>query len=97
MRERVAAAGRSINRNAVGAVEARRRQLLQLARTLNAVSPLETLGRGYAIVMEADSDRAVSSTSQVQAGDRLTTRLKDGSFESTVSSVQPGSQGPFGR
>jgi exodeoxyribonuclease VII large subunit len=97
LRDRLAAARRSMDRSAIGAVDARREQLLQLARTLNAVSPLETLGRGYAIVLEADSGRAVVSTAQVQSGDRLTTRLKDGSLESTVSSVQPGSPDQLSR
>lgn len=95
--DRLAAARRSMDRAAIGTVNARREQLRQLARTLNAVSPLETLGRGYAIVLETDSGRAVSSTSQVQPGDRLTTHLKDGSLESAVSSVQPGSPDQLSR
>ena len=93
----MSAARRSMDRAAISAVIARREQLQQLARTLNAVSPLETLGRGYAIVLEADSGRTVSSTSQVQPGDRLTTRVKDGSLESTVDSVQPGSPDQLSR
>jgi exodeoxyribonuclease VII large subunit len=97
LRDRLKAARRSMDRAAIGAVSARREQLRQLARTLNAVSPLETLGRGYAIVLEADSGRAVTSTSQVQTGDRLTTHLSDGSLESTVDSVQPGSPDQLSR
>jgi exodeoxyribonuclease VII large subunit len=59
-------------------------RLAELARTLNAVSPLETLGRGYAIVTKSESGATVSSISQVNSGERLSTRLKDGSFDSTV-------------
>ncbi len=67
----------------------RREKLADLARTLNAVSPLETIGRGYAIVTDSESGEIVSSVSRLDAGDRVTTRLKDGTFDSTVNSIQP--------
>jgi exodeoxyribonuclease VII large subunit len=66
----------------------RREKLADLARTLNAVSPLETIGRGYAMVTDSESGEIVSSVSQLAAGDRVTTRLKDGTFDSTVTSTR---------
>jgi exodeoxyribonuclease VII large subunit len=66
----------------------KREKLAELARTLNAVSPLETMGRGYAIVTEGESGEVVSSVSQLEAGDRISTRLKDGTFESTVATIR---------
>ncbi len=66
----------------------RRAKLADLARTLNAVSPLETIGRGYAVVTDSQSGEIISSVSQVEAGDRVTTRLKDGTFDSTVNSLR---------
>jgi len=65
----------------------KREKLAELARTLNAVSPLETIGRGYAIVTASESGEVVTRISQLEAGDRLTTRLKDGTFDSTVDTV----------
>jgi exodeoxyribonuclease VII large subunit len=65
----------------------KREKLAELARTLNAVSPLETMGRGYAVVTGSESGELVSSISQLEAGDRVSTRLKDGTFEGTVDSV----------
>jgi len=65
----------------------KREKLAELARTLNAVSPLETIGRGYAIVTARESGEVVTRISQLEAGERLTTRLKDGTFDSTVDTV----------
>jgi exodeoxyribonuclease VII large subunit len=51
---------------AVRIVPERRRMLQNLARTLNAVSPLPTLARGYAVVTDANSGTAISSTQDVE-------------------------------
>jgi exodeoxyribonuclease VII large subunit len=59
-------------------LERRRQRLQLLARTLAAVSPLNTLGRGYSILLDADSGRVVSSVQQSQPGQRLRARLIDG-------------------
>ncbi len=48
-----------------------------LARSLESVSPLATLARGYAIVQHPDG-RIVRSVNDAQAGDRLHARLHDG-------------------
>jgi exodeoxyribonuclease VII large subunit len=50
-----------------------------LAQRLNTVSPLATLGRGYSITKTLDGD-IVRKANQVQAGDRLHTRLHQGSI-----------------
>ncbi len=59
-------------------LERRRARLGELARTLHAVSPLATLERGYAILLERDSGRVVRSVEQVQADAELRARLPDG-------------------
>jgi exodeoxyribonuclease VII large subunit len=59
-------------------VPERRRTLQDLARTLNAVSPLPTLARGYAIVMDAESGAAISTVKDVQAKQTLLTQFHDG-------------------
>lgn len=65
-------------------VPERRRKLQDLARTLNAVSPLPTLARGYAIVMDAKSGAAISSVKNVKPKQELLTQLGDGQVHSKV-------------
>lgn len=61
-------------------LEARARHLSELARALNAVSPLATLQRGYAILIDLDSGRVVRSPEQTSAGARLSARVAEGEF-----------------
>lgn len=53
-------------------------RLRGIARSLEAVSPLATVARGYAILTRADDGSLVRGTSQVQAGDELRARLAEG-------------------
>lgn len=85
---RVDAARRALRRLALDAIRARRQRLSGLARTLHAVSPLEVIGRGYAVLTVTGSETVVSSVGQVSAGDRVDARLKDGSLHCTVDSVK---------
>ncbi|MFW6094621.1 MAG: hypothetical protein ACODAC_11660, partial [Pseudomonadota bacterium] len=59
------------------------------ARTLQAVSPLATLGRGYAVLTaQRDDTRApVISTADIGRGDALTAHLHDGALELRVEDV----------
>lgn len=54
-----------------------------LARSLEAVSPLATVARGYAILQRNDG-RIVRSVQDVQTGDRLDARLRDGRLKLRV-------------
>lgn len=49
-----------------------------LARTLSAVSPLATLGRGYAILQDADSGRVIARRVDALPGQAVIARLADG-------------------
>lgn len=62
-------------------------KLRDLVRTLNAVSPLNTIGRGYAVVTSTQTGQVVTSVSQAQAGTSITTQLGDGRLLSTVDKV----------
>ena len=66
-------------------VPERRMKLDNLARTLNAVGPLPTLARGYAIVKDAESDKVVSSVDGLKKKQELVTQFHDGQAFSTVS------------
>jgi exonuclease VII large subunit len=47
------------------------------------------LGRGYAYVVDPDTQRNIKSVRQIKVGSTIKTRLKDGSFGSEISSVDP--------
>lgn len=65
-----AATGRRLEQRAV--------QLSQLARTLNAVSPLATLERGYTILFDTETGRIIRSVTQSKEEMYLKARLIDG-------------------
>ena len=65
-------------------LEGRKQQLAAACRTLDAVSPLATLERGYAIVTRPDSNKIIRRTSDIKAGEQIETRLTDGRLLSTV-------------
>jgi len=61
-------------------------QRLALAsRTLDAVSPLATLGRGYAIVQRVDDGSVLRDASQAAAGTEIEARLSRGRLRATVT------------
>ncbi len=70
------------------ALKSRQEQLANLARTLHAVSPLETIGRGYSVLTAADSAEVVSRVAQVSAGDGVTAQVADGFLDCTVDTVR---------
>ncbi|MCG7985371.1 MAG: exodeoxyribonuclease VII large subunit [Candidatus Thiodiazotropha lotti] len=52
----------------------------QLGRDLHNLSPLNTLGRGYAIVSNPTTHAIITDTAQVELGDELQARLHKGSL-----------------
>lgn len=73
-------------------LETRSQRLESAARTLNAVSPLATLGRGYAIIA-SDNQTVVRDPATLAPGDRISARLARGTLKATVDSVHPGADG----
>ncbi|MDE2225804.1 MAG: exodeoxyribonuclease VII large subunit, partial [Xanthomonadaceae bacterium] len=65
--------------------ERRGLHLAELARALNAVSPLDVLKRGYAILFD-ESDRVLRSATGMRAGARVRARLADGELKLKVDS-----------
>ncbi|MDH5190778.1 MAG: exodeoxyribonuclease VII large subunit [Gammaproteobacteria bacterium] len=63
----------------------KQQHLTLLARALDAVSPLATLDRGYAIVNKLPENRLVRKASELKAGDQIETRLGKGRIISTVT------------
>jgi exodeoxyribonuclease VII large subunit len=69
------------------AVERKRAVLEQSAAKLAALSPVQTLERGYAIV-RTDAGDVVASTSDVVAGAHVDVTLADGGFGARVEDVE---------
>jgi len=63
--------------------------LQRLASELDALSPLKTLGRGYAVVHNADQD-VIQSVSQVKAGEMISIRVADGGILTRVQQILKG-------
>ncbi len=70
------------------AVERKRAALEKSAAKLVALSPVQTLERGYAIV-RTDSGDVVASTAAVSAGARVDVTVADGGFGARVEEVAP--------
>ena len=69
----------------------RSQQLSSAIRTLDALSPLKIMDRGYSIPYIDGT--VVKSVSQVKVGDRLTIAMQDGTVETTVDEINPAKEG----
>lgn len=58
------------------------------ARALQAVSPLATLARGYAIVADARTGKAITDAASLALGDALNARFARGSATVTVNGIE---------
>ena len=58
-------------------------QLTSAMRTLDALSPLKIMDRGYSIIYK--DDKVVKSVEQVEAGDKLSISMRDGVLKTNVS------------
>jgi len=86
------AAGRSrLSQSLRSQLAANRSSLETLSRSLNSVSPLNTLARGYSITYDAAS-KVVRSSGDVRVGDTISTRLGSGELVSTVKKIADSSK-----
>lgn len=65
----------------------REQQLKSAIRTLDALSPLKIMDRGYAIPFKEGG--VVKSVDQLELGDRLSLSLKDGEVETVIEAINP--------
>lgn len=75
----------SLSHGLTAALGRERERFVRLAATLDAMSPLKVLGRGYSIVLREDGG-VVRSSKEVEPGERLALRVSDGTIAVTVSS-----------
>ncbi|NOY17494.1 MAG: exodeoxyribonuclease VII large subunit [Gammaproteobacteria bacterium] len=66
----------------------RRTQLESKVFALQALSPLQTLARGFATLQIAGEQKIVSSVNQVKVGDELQANLQDGRIRCIINKVQ---------
>jgi len=66
----------------------RRRRLELACRSLDTISPLSTLQRGYAIVSRLPEHRILRQAAMVKSGDRIEARLAEGTLVCTVETVE---------
>lgn len=81
--ERVQQLNKHLNQAMRHSLQTKKQRLSESARLLNSVSPLNTLGRGYAIVRTPEG-KVIHSADQVQVGDQLSSRLARGEVISRV-------------
>jgi exodeoxyribonuclease VII large subunit len=77
----------SIDKYIVNTIIQHKKSLQDLARTLNAVSPLKTISRGYAIVTSTQTGEVITNIQQAQPGTSITTQLSDGRLASTIDKI----------
>ena len=66
-----------------------RQQFTHITHSLDTVSPLATLQRGYAIVTPEDSENILRSSKKVKLGDKVITQLAEGKLHCTINKVEP--------
>ncbi len=64
-----------------------RRNFVSLAASLDAMSPLRVLSRGYTVASK-ESGETVKQASELKAGDKITLRFSDGEAGCTVDSLK---------
>lgn len=62
-------------------------KLANTGRMLHAVSPLNTLDRGYAIVKKSETDKVLTSIDEIKIGSELTIIFRKGSAKTQVISL----------
>jgi exodeoxyribonuclease VII large subunit len=85
-RGRLSAATRDFGRTAQRATERRRAELQTLTARLDALSPLSTLARGYAVARDADG-RTLATVDDFTVGDPFTLLVRDGEVEARTEKV----------
>ena len=84
--DQVGAKLKTMERSMQADVQIRQAKLSELSRGLEAVSPLNTLSRGYRITYNADM-KVICQSDDVKIGSEITSRLKKGSIVSTVKAT----------
>ncbi|MDA1015211.1 MAG: exodeoxyribonuclease VII large subunit [Planctomycetota bacterium] len=86
--ERLDQLGDRLQRAMAHRMERIRSRLVAAADSLEALSPLKVLSRGFSITRSVQEQRIVRSIDDISVGDQIETQLSDGRIVSRVESVQ---------
>lgn len=75
-----------LEKSITGICNIKRQRFVKAAATLDAISPLKVIGRGYSMV--TDKGKVVRSVAAVQIGANLDITLTDGSLECKVTDIK---------
>ena len=77
-----------LRRGAQGYLSRRQERIALAAASLNALSPLSVLERGYSVTQD-ESGAVVQDVEQLQVGQQLQTQVRAGTIRSQVTAVEP--------
>ncbi len=89
LQDRITRAERSLRAALIAQLQTQRARLQSCSRALDAVSPLATLGRGYALVRRQADGQPLTDAQQTAPGERLDIRLAQGRLGTQVESLHP--------
>lgn len=75
-----------LNGSAESLVSKKEKAFIEQVKTLEALSPLKVLTRGYSITYK--DDKIINSTKDIEINDKITTKLKDGEITSVVTALK---------
>src|SRR5690606_8389690 len=76
-----------LKQSLIGFMKQQQHKLKSMSQLLHSISPLQTLARGYAIVADTNG-HVVQDAAQVNPGDRISTKLKQGSLDCIVTDIK---------
>ncbi|HEY7124916.1 MAG TPA: exodeoxyribonuclease VII large subunit [Ktedonobacterales bacterium] len=88
-RQRLDEASSRLNERMKRVLEHRQERLKSAAQHLHALSPLQTIARGYAVIRHEGTGQLVTSVTQVEASDALDIQVRDGHIRGVVWHVLP--------
>ena len=78
---------KDIKRSIEEVIGEKRNLFLSSSKTLEAVSPLSVLSRGYSILTKGEKEQVINSYAQVKIGDEIKGKLKEGQILTKVIEV----------
>jgi len=86
-KNRIESSIKDIKRSIEEVIGEKRNQFLSSSKTLEAVSPLSVLSRGYSILTKGGKEQVINSYAQVKIGDEIKGKLKEGQILTKVIEV----------
>lgn len=83
-RRRADMTGRRLQQAMQSLLREKKQDFVSLLRHLDALSPLKVMQRGYSLVYDEREKKLINSVGQVQIGDVVKVRLRDGSLQAHV-------------